>query len=277
MPLHVHHVIWRSKNGLDVPENLITVCEACHAKIHKNAKADQHIKQIAGTQTQKYAPTTILNTIMPYFYEWLSKQFAVVTKTYGYETKEKRFESNLPKSHVIDAYLISNKDMSDAKLFRHIRIYHFQQFRKHNRQLIHAIRDRNYTCKNKIVAKNRHKRMGQTQDSLAEVRATKGMQFLRELRVSPGIKMIRKKFNGFRRGDIVQYEGKYCVVKGFGSLGQTIGFVFQKKYVSAKGVQRILHNTGIVCVSEEPTMLSEKPHTLSEKPHTLSEEPTMLG
>ena len=32
--LHVHHIVYRSHNGEDTMENLITVCNLCHDEIH---------------------------------------------------------------------------------------------------------------------------------------------------------------------------------------------------------------------------------------------------
>jgi 5-methylcytosine-specific restriction endonuclease McrA len=32
--LHTHHIIFRSRGGLDVLWNLITICYCCHDKVH---------------------------------------------------------------------------------------------------------------------------------------------------------------------------------------------------------------------------------------------------
>lgn len=32
--LQVHHVCFRSQGGTDSPDNLVTVCQGCHAAIH---------------------------------------------------------------------------------------------------------------------------------------------------------------------------------------------------------------------------------------------------
>lgn len=41
--MHVHHVIWRTNGGSDLPENLITLCEKCHLKAHENQKLNAKI------------------------------------------------------------------------------------------------------------------------------------------------------------------------------------------------------------------------------------------
>lgn len=33
--LHVHHLLPRSKGGSDDPENLLAVCDICHARLHE--------------------------------------------------------------------------------------------------------------------------------------------------------------------------------------------------------------------------------------------------
>lgn len=33
-PVHHHHVVFRSQGGADTPENLITLCPHCHARVH---------------------------------------------------------------------------------------------------------------------------------------------------------------------------------------------------------------------------------------------------
>jgi 5-methylcytosine-specific restriction endonuclease McrA len=38
--LTVHHLVPRSKGGLDSPENLITLCDTCHQEEHKRVSRD---------------------------------------------------------------------------------------------------------------------------------------------------------------------------------------------------------------------------------------------
>ncbi len=246
--MEAHHVIWRSKGGSDTPENLITLCKNCHEKVHKRPKIDAKVKELFKGIKKRFARTTLLNTIMPEFYRWLREEFSQVFITYGYETKDKRFELKLKKKHFIDAYLISLKNIPKSiPDFDDIIVYQFMQFRRHHRQIIHASRERNYKLQNKIVAKNHNKRTGQIEDSLAEFIEKNGKQKLPELRVLPGKKVKRSEFNIFRKGDIVKYEGNCYVVKGYGQMGRTIGFVGQKKYVLAKDCSLVMRGTGFVC------------------------------
>lgn len=40
--LHVHHVVFRSQQGEDTPDNLVTLCNSCHDGVHKDIKDGQY-------------------------------------------------------------------------------------------------------------------------------------------------------------------------------------------------------------------------------------------
>jgi hypothetical protein len=91
--LHVHHIVFRSKNGTDTPDNLITLCDKCHDKLHKwefkiNGKRSKtkHATEIGIVKSQ------------------LKKNFIHFVETFGYETKYKREQIlKLEKTHYNDA------------------------------------------------------------------------------------------------------------------------------------------------------------------------------
>lgn len=257
--LHVHHVIWESQGGADVPENLLTLCKQCHDKVHKKHEVNQQVKELFQSLKKRYVHPTLLNTIMSGFYSWLCQEFATINLTYGYETKEKRRKHELAKEHYTDAYIASLNTLEKARdMLEKCEVYKFEQFRRHNRQLIHARRDRNYyedRCdrqnkpdahdrrdqqdrngkkgkKSKIVAKNRHKRMGQESDSLVEYVAQQGTKCLTRLRVTKGQKMIRTKAEKYRPGDVVLKEGgDIGIVTGSGHKGYSIVLREEKNYL----------------------------------------------
>jgi len=218
--------------------------------VHRNEKVDAQVKAVFAGMCKKYVHTTILNTIMPLFYAWLMQIFSTVCITYGYETKEKRQNLGLPKSHCIDAYLVSFSDEDKIGLIKSsdLIVYEYKQFRRHHRQIIHATRERNYKDGTKIVAKNRNKRTGQESDSLTELVAKKGRQILARLRVLSGKKVIRSGYDELRKGDVVRYKETYCVIKGYGEMGKRVGLLSQKDYVPAKECRLVLRNSGMVCL-----------------------------
>jgi len=98
--LHVHHIIFRSKGGTDTPDNLISLCESCHSKLHAgefeikgNRSKTKHATEIGIIKSQ------------------LKKLFGKFEETFGYETKFKREKIlELPKTHYYDAVAICCED-----------------------------------------------------------------------------------------------------------------------------------------------------------------------
>lgn len=101
MEHEVHHLIFRSQNGSDEAQNLITLCHTCHKALHNgqiNLKANGKVKG-----TLKYA--TQMNSIR--------KQLFVIypdaIETFGYITKENRLMIGINKRHYYDACIIATQ------------------------------------------------------------------------------------------------------------------------------------------------------------------------
>lgn len=98
--LHVHHVVFRSKGGTDTSDNLITLCESCHEKLHNGEF------EIKGTRSNTKHATEI-----GIVKSQLKKQFGDFEVCFGYETKFKREQIlKLPKTHYYDAVAICCED-----------------------------------------------------------------------------------------------------------------------------------------------------------------------
>lgn len=94
--LHVHHIVFKSKGGTDSPDNLITLCESCHDKLHCGKFKIKGIK----SKTKHATEIGIVKS-------QLKKQFGEFRETYGYETKFKREQIlQLPKTHYNDAIAV---------------------------------------------------------------------------------------------------------------------------------------------------------------------------
>ena len=124
--LNVHHIESR-KTGGDSPNNLITLCEACHSGYHAGTvKLPSSIKR-----GMKFNDAAFMGIMRWEVYSRLKDNYRNVSLTYGYKTKNTRIEHNLPKEHYIDARCISNHPdaVSDGT------IYYQKKVRCHNRQI----------------------------------------------------------------------------------------------------------------------------------------------
>lgn len=118
--LEVHHIKFRSSGGSDNPNNLITLCTTCHKKVHDN-KLSLNIKK-----HKELKSATIMNVIRKRLLEF----YLDAVETFGYETKVKRRNLDLEKSHSNDAFVIAGgKYQVRSKEFEVI------QKRKNNRCL----------------------------------------------------------------------------------------------------------------------------------------------
>jgi len=126
--LNVHHIESR-KTGGDSPSNLVTLCNTCHDDYHKG-KIDLKIKR-----GKSYRDAVFMGIMRWSFYNQLKEIYLPVgieiQNTYGYLTKSKRIENNLPKEHCIDAYCIAGN--LEAKLLNNVLIQ--KKIRHHNRKI----------------------------------------------------------------------------------------------------------------------------------------------
>lgn len=132
--LHVHHKESR-KIGGNAPDNLITLCDSCHKKVHEGKVALSSVKKRGRKSTRDAAFMGIMRkTLM----ERLRKELAIpVYETRGYITKYTRVEQlHLPKSHINDALAIAvGPKSSCVAIVRTDRQYTIKPVRHHNRQL----------------------------------------------------------------------------------------------------------------------------------------------
>jgi len=125
--LNVHHIESRQTGG-DAPNNLITLCETCHTGYHKGkVKLPKEIKR-----GMKFKDAAFMSIMRWDFYNRLKEMYPdKVTMTYGYITKNKRIENNLPKEHNVDALCIADH----PKAVRTETVYNYRKVRRHNRKI----------------------------------------------------------------------------------------------------------------------------------------------
>ncbi len=95
--LHVHHIIFRSNGGTDTPDNLITLCENCHADLHGGLFE----LKVRKSKTKHATEIGIVKSQL--------KKVWNFEETFGYETKFKREHLDLAKTHYNDAVAICSE------------------------------------------------------------------------------------------------------------------------------------------------------------------------
>jgi hypothetical protein len=100
--LHVHHIIFKSNNGSNLPSNLITLCRSCHDKLH-SGKIPNMLSNSNIPKTPKHA--TQMNSIRIQ----LLKRIPDAVESFGYITKMNRLALALPKEHYFDAVAVASR------------------------------------------------------------------------------------------------------------------------------------------------------------------------
>jgi hypothetical protein len=102
--LHVHHIVFRSNGGSDVPANLLTLCEHCHNDLHAG-KYDLKAKR---SKTKHATEVGIVKGA-------ILRSGWNFAQAFGYETKFKREQCLVwAKGHAADAVAISCEDGETA-------------------------------------------------------------------------------------------------------------------------------------------------------------------
>ena len=136
--MHVHHIVYHSNGGSDKMDNLITLCEDCHKRLHDGELKDFESKLVGKRKgTLKYA--TQMNSIRCQ----LLKMYPEAIETFGYITKANRELSSLNKEHYNDAIIIAcgciPEPILNTKLYRKLHIakgqYQLYQGQNSNKKL----------------------------------------------------------------------------------------------------------------------------------------------
>ena len=194
--LHVHHRESR-KTGGNAPDNLVTLCEDCHKKLHKGIITADDLKKRKRHSTRDAAFMGIMRKEL--LIRLRSELDIPVWETHGYITKYTREEKmHLPKSHINDALAICHgpagfNDAGEFSIERATRVYTVKPVRHHNRQLHKA-----------TILKGGKRKANQAE----------------------------KYVKGFRLFDKVLFEGKECFIWGRRSRG-----IFTIKTISGQMIK----------------------------------------
>ena len=122
--MHAHHIIYRSNGGADTVDNLITLCEFCHKKLH-----DGELKIFESTLQGKSKGQLKHATQMNSIRIQLLKYYPETIETFGFITKENRQFAKLKKTHYNDAIVIA-MGSSDKPKFKTDVLYKKQHIAK---------------------------------------------------------------------------------------------------------------------------------------------------
>jgi hypothetical protein len=98
--LEVHHIVFRSQNGSDEENNLLTLCKTCHDGLHAGTVILKHMGKKKGTLLH----ATQMNSLRVQLLKQVQAE-----ETWGFVTKEHRLFVGLPKEHVFDATMIATR------------------------------------------------------------------------------------------------------------------------------------------------------------------------
>lgn len=96
--LHVHHIVFRSNGGTDSPDNLVTLCKACHDSLHDSSNSEKESLKLQKKRKANTTDAVQVSTVGAYLRKIISFR-----ETFGYETKFNREINGLPKAHFADA------------------------------------------------------------------------------------------------------------------------------------------------------------------------------
>ena len=232
IPLQLHHIIYRSNKGNNLPNNLITLCVKCHTDTNHKKGKFLDLWQTNKPKLKTFSDTTFMNIVRWKLVEQLQEKYGKdnVEYTYGYLTKSKRIELKLEKTHYNDAFCLFNKD-SDYNQKR-IKPIEFNQIRRNNRSLelwydakYVDIRTKETVKANELNNGRRTRNKNLNEENLRIYRGKK---------ISKGQRRIRKQRYFYQPGDLVKYESKIYTVKTTHNCGASVLLKIINKSISPK-------------------------------------------
>lgn len=226
-----HHIVPRSQGGSNNVKNIAGLCDHCHNSVngvHKNKEMQDKLLELKSGLKQQYK-ISLLNSVMPQLAEALKnacdKNGIRFHITNGYKTFKTREMYHLDDTHAIDGYAISLSDRNVNNISLPNKVYYRRRFKKKSNNNIGKIGRREYYYNEELIAVNRHKAEGQTDNSLEEyIKQYTSLhgsitiqRHLSKLTVKPAERVYtfhkKKQVAPIHSGDIVKYE-KQNKIKG---------------------------------------------------------------
>ena len=251
-----HHIIPVSEGGSDGPENRTGLCDECHHLHHIG-----ELKIDTEGCLKKYGALSVLNQAIPFILSGLTESFGndnVYTCT-GRDTYRTRNLLGLPKEHDMDAISIIGFCKGTApKDINTVHRNEVLQFRRHDRAVIKAQKERTYYIKDptsrsgkRVVAKNRKPREEQMKSKYPALsQYVKTVGTVSNLTVVPSKRSYNNLDRKWHPGDCFNYLGKEYVMRGQITNGQYLRAVGNgNKNIPAGKVRRTAYNRGLVYIS----------------------------
>lgn len=205
--LEVHHIGYWKEDRTDRPGNLITLCTKCHTPGKHKKKGFLYGWE---PQVKSFRPETFMSIVRWKLIEELQCEY-----TYGYETKNKRKDLGLPKTHYHDAFVIAGGTAQERST-----PIHLHQGRRNNRSL-QKFYDAQY-----IDIRNGQKVAAQELNNGRRTRNKnlngENLKKYRGKKVRQGYLSIRRQRYAYQPGDLVKVGKKIFIVKGVFNYGSWV-------------------------------------------------------
>lgn len=233
--LHVHHIQYRINGGPNRPDNLITLCRKCHTpKNHKGFLLTWKPK------VRGFKDATFMNMVKWKLVEIL-KENHVVDVTYGYLTKEKRYELGLDKTHANDAFCIAN----GMNQVRH-NPYEIRQIRRNNRSLSMFYDAKYIDSRDKSLKTGTELYSGRTTRN--KKLNTENLRKYRLIKVNKGKFNRRKSRPTWHSMDLVEYNEQKEYIKGSHNHGTRVILKSSGKSVAVSKIKNVKYGMGLCWV-----------------------------
>jgi hypothetical protein len=194
------------------------------------------------SDTRTLKEVTFMSTVKKKLADELNKTF-IVNTTYGYETKTKRIELGLDKTHYNDAFVIAG----GTKDHKRVEPINFVQIRRNNRSLETFVDAKYIDTRTGKVASGKELFNGRTTRN--KKLNTENLHKYRGTKKSVGKRRIRKQHYFYQAGDLVWFNNKVYKVSGNEGNGKYIKLVGSKKLAKPNQVKIYKFRRGI-CVDE---------------------------
>lgn len=236
--LRIHHIMYREYGGTDSPSNLTTLCDKCHTPSNHKKGKFLYDWMIEGKKVKGFKDSTFMSMVRWRLVNYLNSLDIETKYTYGFETKSKRIELGLEKSHFNDAFCIAGGINQ-----KRIKPFFVEQIRRNNRSL-----EKFYDAK--FIDIRTGKKVSANELHCGRTTRNKNLngENLRKYRgekISKGQRRIRNGRSKYQPGDLVKYNDNIYTVRGSQNKGKNIALKEIKKVPSSKYIQPYMFRKGL--------------------------------